>query len=135
METTKASTEQVLPTPGEIIHFDYRDDSQTVSNKKDICMVQWNIERGYKLSAIIQILKDLNADIIALQEIDIGCERSDHRDTGVEIAKALKMNCMFICYLNYKTDIFLCEFEELHHPIREKHVQGGGVHGNGILTR
>ena len=41
---------------------------------------------------------------------------------------------------------FACEFEELHSPIRDKlsqvpfevvksQVQGGGVHGNGILTR
>lgn len=30
---------------------------------------------------------------------------------------------------------FVCEFEELRSPMRSKRDQGGGVHGNGILTR
>lgn len=31
--------------------------------------------------------------------------------------------------------VFVCEFEELASPIRTPETQGGGVHGNGILTR
>jgi len=69
-------------------------------------------------------LKSIDADIIALQELDISCERSGSLDIGLEIAKALN--------LNY---VFQSEFEELHSPMREKHIQGGGVHGNGILTK
>jgi hypothetical protein len=49
---------------------------------------------------------------------------TNQQDTGLEIAKALNYNY-----------IFNCEFEEIYDPLREKHVQGGGVHGNGILSR
>lgn len=45
--------------------------------------LQWNIERGYELNAVIDQLQQLDADIIALQEVDIGCERSGWEDTGV----------------------------------------------------
>jgi hypothetical protein len=34
--------------------------------------------------------------------------------------------------LNY---VFLCEFEELHSPLRDISSQGGGVHGNAILSK
>lgn len=30
---------------------------------------------------------------------------------------------------------FLCEFEELWSPVREADAQGGGVHGNAILSK
>ncbi len=44
--------------------------------------MQWNIERGYKLDAVVAELRKINADILALQEVDIGCERSGSQDTG-----------------------------------------------------
>lgn len=44
--------------------------------------MQWNIERGYKLEEIVKELKQIDADVIALQEVDIGCERSLSVDTG-----------------------------------------------------
>lgn len=57
------------------------------------------------------------------QEIDIGCERSGV-DTGVEIAQALGLAYAFVC-----------EFEEIASPLRDAATQGGGVHGNGILSK
>lgn len=45
--------------------------------------LQWNIERGYKLEEIVKELKNIDADLIALQEVDIGCERSSNIDTGI----------------------------------------------------
>ena len=36
----------------------------------------------YELSKVIEELKALKADIIGLQEVDIGCERSNNVDTG-----------------------------------------------------
>ena len=44
--------------------------------------LQWNIERGYKLEEILRELREIDADVIALQEVDIGCERSSGVDTG-----------------------------------------------------
>lgn len=77
-------------------------------------MLQWNIERGYKLNAIIDELQRLDADVIALQEIDIHCARSSYEDTGLSIASALGLNYAF-----------LCEFEELFSPEREPSAQVG----------
>jgi hypothetical protein len=71
--------------------------------------LQWNIERGYKLPGIIEELRRIDADVIALQarllcvcaaiaclpsltrsqEVDIGCERSGWVDCGDAIARAL----------------------------------------------
>lgn len=75
--------------------------------------MQWNIERGYKLDGIIQELKRTNADVLALQELDIGCERTGKRDTMNEIAAALGYSVAFFC-----------EFEELHSPARKAELQG-----------
>jgi hypothetical protein len=57
-------------------------------------------------------------------QVDWGCERSGCADTGAAIARALG--------LNY---IFVCEFQELHSPLRDARSQGGGVHGNAILSK
>jgi len=50
--------------------------------------------------------------VLALQEIDVGCERSNCKDTGVEIAKALAMNYAFVC-----------EFEEIKSSLRDARSQ------------
>jgi endonuclease/exonuclease/phosphatase family metal-dependent hydrolase len=113
----------ILMKPGDIIVHDYRPESKA-RHVGPLRLLTFNIERGYKLDSIINILKAANADIIALQEIDIGCERSDNKATGMEIAKALEMNYTFIC-----------EFEELKSLVRSPSSQGGGFHGNGILSR
>lgn len=118
--------------------------------------MQWNIERAYKLDEIIELLtkgstgfrdhrstvsskinrkarpSNINSvdmpykdfDVMAIQEFDINCARSDYRNSPLEMARALKMKC-----------IFLCEFEEFYsEKLRNRRTQGGGVHGNGIMT-
>lgn len=59
------------------------------------CCPQWNIERGYKLDAIIEELRASNADVIALQEVDIGCERSGGQDTGARPAPSFLKDLLF----------------------------------------
>ena len=97
-----------LPSPGQLVVHDCRQQQQRASGTarprrllqvdclnrpaKSVCQqgqtpeasasLQWNIERGYKLPGIIAELRDINADIIALQEVDIGCERSGRADVG-----------------------------------------------------
>ena len=113
-------------SPGSLVQFDDFNEIRPASaSKKEIFAVQWNIERAYKLDAIIELLQQqfLDADVIALQELDIYCERSGWRDSALEIARALKMRC-----------IFVPEFEELHSPLRSARNQGGGGHGNAIFT-
>lgn len=110
-----------------IVHDYRKDKSGNVSCHQSMVTlkcIQWNIERGYKLDKIIEILKEHHADIIILQELDIGCERSAQRDCAKELAVALEMKC-----------VFMSEFEELHSPLRSKLTQGGGLHGNAILSR
>lgn len=58
-------------------------------------VVDWNIERGLQLSAIIEFLKKCNADLILLQEVDLNAKRTRHLDIAREIAQALKLNFVF----------------------------------------
>ncbi|GAB4817239.1 hypothetical protein N2152v2_004285 [Parachlorella kessleri] len=113
-----------LPLPGTVYAKDFRQPGAQDGTNKPLKLLQWNIERGYQLPGIIEELKHIDADIISLQEVDVGCERSGSVDTGVAIAEALQLNYLF-----------LCEFEELHSPLRDAKSQGGGVHGNAILTK
>ncbi|KAJ4460533.1 hypothetical protein PAPYR_3151 [Paratrimastix pyriformis] len=111
--------------PGQIYRADFRKDG-TPSNlgNTTLKIISWNIERGYKYTDILRELQDAQADIVCLQEIDVNCARSGRRDVGQDLARALGMNYLFAC-----------EFEELESPIRTPQTQGGGVHGQGILTR
>ena len=135
LEITDELERQLRESPGrnidigEVIEHDCRskETRARASNRRrgdPVKIIQWNIERGYKLKEIIALLEKEDADIIALQEIDIGCARSGWKDTGLEIAQALGMNYVFVC-----------EFNELYSPLRPALTQGGGVHGNGILSR
>ena len=56
--------------------------------------------------------------------MDIGCERSAWADCGDAIARALGMHYAFVA-----------EFYEEHSPLRTPETQGGGVHGQAILSR
>lgn len=132
-----------FPNPGDIVHIDYRNESlrlqagsyvrsqqgnRAASTDRTvhgpIKLLQWNIERGYQLDLIIQELRQVDADVVSLQEVDVGCERSGCKDTGAAIAQALGLNYLFIC-----------EFEELKSELRDARSQGGGVHGNAIMTK
>lgn len=92
--------------------------------KPTLTVLSWNIERGYKLKDIIEELRKADADILLLQELDISCQRTAERNVVKEIAEALSLNCVFIA-----------EFEEYVSPVRSADNQGGGVHGNAILTK
>ncbi|KAG2483952.1 hypothetical protein HYH03_017198 [Edaphochlamys debaryana] len=116
-----------LPKPAEVLLLDFRPpagERPVPPKDRPIKLLQWNIERGYKLDAIIAELRALDADVLALQEIDIHCERSGWVDTGRAIAQALGLAYAFVA-----------EFEEIHSPLRAADAQGGGVHGNAILSK
>lgn len=133
-----------LPSPGSIIQRDYRDlQTPTPHRSETLRLLQWNIERGYKLPGIIEELKQIDADVIALQEVDIGCERSGSLDTGnlwVWRGCVLGLPCQgglvskFPINLHPKTGneiakalglnyAFFCEFEELRSPLRTPELQ------------
>lgn len=113
-----------LVHPGQIIRYEFAapfEESKVPERPK---IIQWNIERAYKLDSIIEILKDMDADIIVLQEIDVYCERSENRNSAYELCSSLQMN-----------GVFVVEFVELKSSHRNQKTQGGGWHGNGILSK
>lgn len=77
-----------MPKPGDLVLQDYRDQEKAAkawvatARGRPVRIVQWNIERGYKFDEIVQTLKIVDADILLLQEIDVGCDRSGGRDVG-----------------------------------------------------
>jgi endonuclease/exonuclease/phosphatase family metal-dependent hydrolase len=99
-----------------------------VSAERPLRVLQWNIERGYELPRILDVLQGLDADVLCLQELDIGCRRTGFRNVPRIIAEALRMNC-----------IFFTEFEELqlNPDVRSPQNAAGpnAKHGNAILTR
>ena len=58
-------------------------------------IVDWNIDRGLKLPAIIDFLGDAQADILILQEVDINAHRTHRVNVAQEIAKKLRLNYVF----------------------------------------
>ena len=55
-------------------------------------VITWNIERGQAYSSVLAVLRDLDADILLLQEVDRFCRRSGFRDVARDLADALEMN-------------------------------------------
>jgi endonuclease/exonuclease/phosphatase family metal-dependent hydrolase len=60
-----------------------------------IRVVNWNIDRGLKLSGVIEFLAGAKADIILLQEADLNARRTHHINVAKEIAVTLEMNYVF----------------------------------------
>lgn len=132
---TGASSDQGAPAgylsaadiqPGDIIHADWRSAADRAAAaaaapapRRRLRLLTWNIERGYELPAILEHLKAVDADILAIQEVDIGNDRSRRDDCFAAIGAALGLN-----------GLFQCEFAELRSPLRDARSQGGGVHGN-----
>lgn len=141
--------------PGHTLLYDYRlpeytnPADRTKKLPDTFRVVQWNVERGAKLDGIVRALKACEADLVCLQELDIHCHRSGYVNTPLELAKALHMQCVFVC-----------EFEELDSEERsamnavgprsatatqeegnKKHREGGETHctkhfhGNAVLSR
>ena len=83
-------------------------------------IVDWNINRGQQLPALLDFLASTNADILILQEADLNARRTQRLNVAEEIARKLQMNY-----------VFGREFEEL--------VQGSeaspAYHGQATLSR
>ncbi|MCB1175030.1 MAG: endonuclease/exonuclease/phosphatase family protein [Leptospiraceae bacterium] len=113
-----------LPSPGEFTVIDFRPrNTAPQSIHANLRIASWNIERGYQLEGIIKTLQQCRAHIILLQEVDWLCERTGNKNILNEIAVALSMQA-----------VYGVEFRELHSPRRTPRLQGGGVHGNAILS-
>jgi endonuclease/exonuclease/phosphatase family metal-dependent hydrolase len=60
-----------------------------------IRIVDWNINRGLRLSGIIDFLSSAGADLIMLQECDLNARRTHGLNIAREIAQKLQMNYVF----------------------------------------
>ena len=60
-----------------------------------IRIVDWNINRGLKLSGIVEFLSSTGADMILLQECDVNARRTHRLNIAQEIARRLQMNYIF----------------------------------------
>jgi endonuclease/exonuclease/phosphatase family metal-dependent hydrolase len=115
--------------PGDVLHLDYRSAARRATayspasghEARPLRILTWNVERGIKAAEIIADLRRADADIVCLQEIDSGCDRSSGVDIGVAVAKALGLNYLF-----------QLEFVELNSAAGQTLH---GVHGNGILSK
>lgn len=83
-------------------------------------IVTWNINRGQRLSEVIEFLAGTAADLILLQEADWNARRTHCLNVAQEIARALAMNY-----------VFGCEFEEL----TQGHNGMPAYHGQATLSR
>jgi len=63
--------------------------------RSSIRVVDWNIDRGLELPAIVDFLGDLNADILLLQEVDVNARRTHRLNIAREIAQKLRLNYVF----------------------------------------
>jgi endonuclease/exonuclease/phosphatase family metal-dependent hydrolase len=63
--------------------------------RSSIRVVDWNIDRGLQLASIIDFLREANADILILQEVDINARRTKRLNIAQEIARKLRLNYVF----------------------------------------
>jgi len=60
-------------------------------------IVDWNINRGLKLPAILEFLASTDADVFTLQEVDMNARRTHRHNIAGEIARKLRLNYVFGC--------------------------------------
>jgi endonuclease/exonuclease/phosphatase family metal-dependent hydrolase len=87
---------------------------------RSLRVVNWNIDRGLRLSEIIDFLEPQNADLLILQEVDLNARRTHRLNIVEEIARRLGMNY-----------VFGREFEELTQGSRS----APAYHGQATLSR
>lgn len=79
----------------QILSGEFATSRARLPSHSDFRIVDWNIDRGLHLRAIIRFLKDFRADLILLQEVDLNARRTHRLDIANEIAKSLRMNYVF----------------------------------------
>ena len=60
-----------------------------------IRVVDWNINRGLRLSGILEFLASTGADLIIMQEVDLNARRTHRLNIAREISQKLKLNYVF----------------------------------------
>ena len=79
----------------EVISGGFADARKQPWSRDYIRIVDWNVERGLQFSGILNFLRDAEADLILLQEVDLNARRTQHRDIACELARSLQLNYVF----------------------------------------
>jgi endonuclease/exonuclease/phosphatase family metal-dependent hydrolase len=87
-------------------------------------ILTWNVERGANPDALAAYINQVEPDVVCLQEVDWGNQRTKNADVLNFIARSTSM-----------AGFFGVEFFEIQTIHRPKELAGGGVQGNAILTR
>lgn len=110
--------------------------SYPYNSRRYLRIAHWNIERGFKVDEIKRFVKNpkgkeqndfAKADVISLNEVDVGMPRTQYRNVVGELARTL----------NYDY-AFATEFIELNPLIYKQKVDPMrylGLHGSAILSR
>jgi endonuclease/exonuclease/phosphatase family metal-dependent hydrolase len=85
----------VIVSTNEIIAENFAPNQWLTWPRSSIRVVDWNIDRGLKLSEIIDFLGNSNADVLLLQEVDINAYRTNRLNIAQEIARKLRLNYVF----------------------------------------
>jgi len=85
----------VIVSTNEIISEQFAPNQWLAWPRSSIRVVDWNIDRGLKLSEIIDFLGDSKADVFLLQEVDINAYRTHRLNIAQEIARKLRLNYVF----------------------------------------
>jgi endonuclease/exonuclease/phosphatase family metal-dependent hydrolase len=95
-------------------------------------IVAWNIERGKRFEALLAMLEEhpslVDADVLFLNEVDLGMGRSGNRHVARELAAALGMRYVFA---NSHVVLSPGDWNERNHD--EPNTLA--LHGNAILSR
>src|SRR5580700_6880070 len=79
----------------DIVTGNFAPPRRVVSAPKSLRIVDWNIERGQQLQAVMDFLGGVNADILMLQEVDLDARRTHRLNIAETIARTLEMNYVF----------------------------------------
>ncbi len=104
-----------------------KNESLTADNIQDyneLKILTWNIERGANPEVLTAYINEVEPDVVCLQEVDWGNQRTKNVDVLNQLACSTSM-----------LGLFGVEFFEIQTPYRPTTLAGGGVQGNAILTR
>lgn len=66
-----------------------------LGTKTSIRVVDWNVNRGLRLSGVIEFLAGMKADLIILQEVDLNARRTHQINVAQKISQKLQLNYVF----------------------------------------
>ena len=85
----------MIVSTNEIIAENFAPNQWLTWPRSSVRVVDWNIDRGLRLSEIIDFLGDSNGDVFLLQEVDVNAYRTNRLNIAQEIARKLRLNYVF----------------------------------------